>query len=119
MDIIIQETDKDILDVLKFALQEDGFEIVTVLGYNQDFIKLIDEIRPHVIILDYVLDGHISIQICQTIHKKFPHLPVIALSCNNNISTEYSKHGFADYIKKPFDLDLLYKILRKYIPAQK
>lgn len=114
--IIIQEVNEEILDVLRISLGEEDFEVFCVLGYDHDFIELIDEIRPHVVVLDYKLDGQASIQICQNIHDKHPHLPVIALSCNSNISDEYCKHGFADYIKKPFDLDLLFTILRKYIP---
>lgn len=55
---------------------------------------------------------------CNQIKAKYPHLPVIALSCNNNIHEVYSKFGFDDYISKPFDLDLLYRVLRKHISAQ-
>jgi DNA-binding response OmpR family regulator len=117
VNIIIQEVDKGILDVLKITLEEEGFEVFCALGYDHDFMKLIDEIRPHVVVLDYILDGLASIQICRNIHEKHPHLPVIALSCNSNISDEYCQNGFADYIEKPFDLDLLYKILRKHIPT--
>jgi hypothetical protein len=43
---------------------------------------------------------------------------VIALSCNYNIDKLYGENGFDDYIRKSFDLDLLYSILRKYIPGK-
>jgi DNA-binding response OmpR family regulator len=56
---------------------------------------------------------------CKLIKAKYPNLPVLALSCNNNIHDIYSLYGFNDYIKKPFDLDELYAILRKHIPDQK
>lgn len=117
-EIIIQETDEAILDVLKMALNLEGFEVETVLNYEYDFLALIQKTRPHVVMLDYVLDGKISIQIGKRIREKYPNLPIIALSCNSNIHEEYSKHGFDDYIPKPFDLDLLFSILRKYIPKK-
>ncbi|UKT63018.1 response regulator [Pedobacter mucosus] len=116
--IIVQETDEAILDVLKIALEMENFEFVSILNYDQDFLDLIDQKRPHVVVLDYLLDGESSIQMCERIHEVYPHLPVIALSCNNNINEVYSKYGFDDYIKKPFDLDHLYAVLRKYIPKQ-
>jgi hypothetical protein len=37
------------------------------------------------------------------------------VSCNGNIHEEYNKAGFDAYIKKPFDFDLLYHIVRKHI----
>jgi DNA-binding NtrC family response regulator len=65
--------------------------------------------------LDYKLDGHICIDMCHRIKEKYPHLPVIAMSCNCNIYEEYNKVGFDAYIEKPFDLDRLSYIVRKYI----
>ncbi|UKT63034.1 hypothetical protein [Pedobacter mucosus] len=50
--IIVQETDASILDVLKMALEAEGFEVVAVLSYDHDFLDLIDQKRPHVVILD-------------------------------------------------------------------
>ncbi|WP_316812341.1 response regulator transcription factor [Pedobacter heparinus] len=79
---------------------------------------MIDQCRPHVVMLDYRLNGEDAKQICYRIKSRYPHLPVIALSCNYNIDRLYGEGGFDDYIRKPFDLDLLYRVLRKYIPEK-
>ena len=118
MEIIIQETDQDILDILKYALEEEGYQVYALTDSAADFIALIEEHRPHVVMLDFRLDGKICLDILETIKEKYPHLPVIAMSCNHNINDEYSVNGFDDYISKPFDLDHLYRTLRKYIPKQ-
>jgi len=86
--IIVQDTDENIPDVRTLALQMGALRY-SHKNFDENLLDLIEQVRL-----------------------------VIALSCNNNINEEYSKHGFADYIKKPFDLDLLYKILRKHIPKQ-
>ncbi|MFP3335741.1 hypothetical protein SB761_34125, partial [Pseudomonas sp. SIMBA_064] len=67
----------------------------------------------------YRLDGSMSKQICFLIKEQYPHLPVIALSCNYNIDRLYGEGGFDDYIRKPFDLDKLYSVIKKYIPENK
>ena len=114
--IIVQETDASVLDILTYALQTEGFNVFPLLDCGEDFMELIEEVRPHVIVLDYKLNGQRSIEICQLIKVRFPHLPVLALSCNNNINEVFDRFGFDGYIKKPFDLDLLYKVLRAHIP---
>jgi DNA-binding response OmpR family regulator len=114
--IMLQEEDESILDVLKLALEMEGFKVIPVLHCDDDVIDLIEKTRPHVVMLDVKLDGKDCIDICHKIKAKYPHLPVIALSCNVNINEVYAKEGFDAYISKPFDLDLLYKILRKQLP---
>jgi DNA-binding response OmpR family regulator len=116
--VIIQDTDPSILDILTIALQMENFRVYSLLNFDNNFMEMIAERKPHVIMLDYRLDGKVCIEICHQVKAKYPHLPVIAMSCNSNINDEYDKFGFDDYIPKPFDLDHLYSILRKHIPKQ-
>jgi DNA-binding response OmpR family regulator len=113
--IIVQETDKEVMEALCLALKWKVllfFRLPTVMKITLDYIK---QIRPHIIMLYYKLDGHICMGMYRRIKESFPHLPVIAMSCNSNVHVEYNKAGFDAYIKKPFDLDLLYRIVRKYV----
>lgn len=114
--IIIQDTDKDILEVLSAALALEHFNVFSVMGYEIDLLGMIGHVRPHVVMLDYRLKGDECIRICREIKVRYPHLPVVAMSCNSNINEVFDRHGFDDYIKKPFDLDHLYAVLRKHIP---
>jgi DNA-binding response OmpR family regulator len=113
--VLIQETDQSVLDVLSIALEDEGFCVLGKLGFDAGFMGAIDKFRPHVVVLDYRLSGVESVRVCREIKKKYPQLPVLALSCNSNIHLEYNERGFDDYIRKPFDLGVLYKILRKHV----
>ena len=115
--IVVQDNDPDLLEVLKIALQDAGYNVFSTEGC-QDLLNHIDEFRPHVVMLDFKLSGRECIQTYKLIREKYPHLPVIALSCNNDLYKEYSRIGFDDYILKPFDLDDLYSILRKHLPGK-
>jgi DNA-binding response OmpR family regulator len=114
--IVVQDTDASVLDVLKAALEMEGFKAIPIVHCDDDVIDIIDKARPHVVMLDVKLDGKDCIDICHKIKAKYPHLPVIALSCNVNIHEQYASGGFDAYIKKTFDLDLLYRILRQHLP---
>ena len=114
--IVIQETDPAVLEILEIALTEAGFEVHATDHCAPDFLKIIATKQPHLVVLDFKLSGKEAIDVCDQIKRRFPHLPIIALSCNYNINQDYERHGFDDYIRKPFDLDLLVKILRRQIP---
>jgi DNA-binding response OmpR family regulator len=45
--IIIQDTDRDILDTLKIALELENFSVYAVLDQDSNFLEMIDEVRPH------------------------------------------------------------------------
>jgi DNA-binding response OmpR family regulator len=114
--IIIQETDRDILEVLYAALELEGFRVYALVDYDADFLKVIEQARPHVVMLDFRMTGENCKALCREIKARYPHLPVVAMSCNSNIDEVYDQHGFDDYIPKPFDLGHLYEVLRKHIP---
>jgi len=114
--IIVQDTDKHVLEVLTLALELENFNVYPLQDCEVNFIELIEQHRPHVVMLDFRIDGKKCMEILQTIKKSYPTLPVIAMSCNNNINTVAHAKGFDGYIEKPFDFDLLYRVLRKHIP---
>lgn len=115
--IFIQETDQHLLDVLTQALELKNYQVYAIHESDTDFLSLIEQMPPHVVMLDYKLKGQQCLEIFVEIKKAYPHLPLIALSCNHNINTVAMEIGFDDYIKKPFDLDHLYCTLRKHIKA--
>ena len=114
--IIVQETDSDVLDILTYALKEGGFDVYPISNCDENFLTIIEATKPHVVMLDFKLNGKECMRLLREIKARYPHLPVIAASCNSNINEEYNKIGFDDYIPKPFDLEYLYQTLRKHIP---
>jgi hypothetical protein len=49
--IIVQETNAAILDILTIALQMADFEVFAVTEADGNFLDLIDQVRPHVVVL--------------------------------------------------------------------
>ena len=116
--IIVHEADSNIRDILSYVLEEAGYHSILVADCD-DIIGLVSEFKPQVLVLDYIVSGIQSIKTCKEVKALFPHLPVIALSCNPKISKIYKNGGFDDYIPKPFDLDHLHDVLRKHTVAPK
>ena len=81
--IVVQDNDPDLLEVLTIALKDAGYNVFSTEGC-QDLLRHIDEFRPHVVMLDFKLSGKECIEAYKLIRGKYPHLPVIASSCNSD-----------------------------------
>lgn len=113
--ILVQETDAATLEVLTVALQMKGYRVCNLADQDENILDMIRRHRPKLVLLDCWLSHYSGKQISHWIKAHFPKLPVIAFSSDNHIDQEYHKLGFDGYLKKPFDLDVLYRAIRKYL----
>lgn len=112
---MIQEAGQATLDVVTAALEMEGYRVCSLTDNKENALELIRRNRPKLILLDCWLSNYSGRQIGQWIKAHFPALPVVAFSCDNEIEESYRQFGFDDYIKKPFDLDLLYRVVRRQV----
>jgi DNA-binding response OmpR family regulator len=117
--IMVQEEDAATLEVLTVALQMEGFQVLGLTDYSDNALEMIRRHRPKLVLLDCRLSNYSGKQICHWIKSHFRNLPVIALSCDNHIDEHYRELGLDDYLKKPFDLDQLYQVVRKQLVGYK
>lgn len=116
--ILIQDTDTDIREILRFVLEENHFHVMALVDC-ENIDRHITAFKPHIVMLDYKISGTECIRAHQVIKASYPGLPVIAMSCNGNIQDTYKESGFANYILKPFDLDELCRTLNKHLAIPK
>jgi two-component system phosphate regulon response regulator PhoB len=116
--ILIIEDDKDIRDTVTYALESEGYEVIS--SDNSKILKSIDKYNPDLILLDNWLTDWKSDANGQQLSKQLKsdpatnHIPVIIVSAVSNIA-EIAEAGLADgYLKKPFDLTNLNDIIKKH-----
>ena len=116
--ILVVEDDKDIRDTITYALQ-DKYEIIA--SESARILKNLTEINPDMILLDNWLTDWKSDANGQQLSKEIKgnsatsHIPIVMVSAVSNIK-EVTEAGLADgYLKKPFDLDDLKGIVKKFI----
>lgn len=112
--ILVCDDDLDILDILDYALTDSGWEVVKSYTVD-DIINKIEKARPSVIIMDNWIPGVGGIVATQAIkkHPVFSKIPVIYLTANNDIEKLASSAGADLALPKPFDLDVLTRLVEK------
>jgi len=116
MKILAVDDDKDIVEVIKIILEDEGYEVSTLTS-GIDVLKVIASIRPDLILLDVMLGGR---DICRQIktHKLFKNIPVVMISASHNLQNLLKKPGSPnDFISKPFDIDRLVKTVKAQFAA--
>ncbi|WP_121246605.1 response regulator [Mucilaginibacter phyllosphaerae] len=117
--ILVIEDDKDIRDTVTYALESEGYEVIS--SEHSRILKSLDQHQPDLILLDNWLTEWKSDANGQQLSRelktnpKTSHIPVIIVSAVNNVA-EIAKEGLSDgYLKKPFDLTELSAIVKKHI----
>jgi DNA-binding response OmpR family regulator len=119
--ILVAEDERDIRDLITFALQFSGFHVVQAVN-GEEAVKKVTEIKPDLILLDVRMPKMTGYEVCKVLkaNKKTKHIPIVFLSAKGQ-ETEISTGldlGAEDYFLKPFAPDELPKrvneILAKY-----
>jgi len=112
--IMVQENDEATLEVVTAALKMKGYRVCSLEDYNENAIERIRRYHPKLVLLDCWLGTHSGKKLGHWIKGHFRKLPIIAFSCDNQIEEQYRALGFDGYLKKPFDLEHLYDVVREH-----
>ena len=103
--ILIVEDEKDIRDLITYALQAKGYETISA-DDGEKALKMLKENKPDLVILDWMLPSVSGLEICRNIRRdeNIKNIPIIMLTAK---ITEDDKilgldSGADDYITKPF-----------------
>ena len=103
--VLIVEDEKNIVDILRFNLQKEGY--TTLEAYDgKAGLDLALEENPDLILLDLMLPVMNGFEVCRTIRDKGLNTPVLIITARE---TEQDKIlglelGADDYITKPFSI---------------
>jgi len=101
--IVIVEDEEDILELLEYNLQKEGYETIGFLN-TKNVQQLLEEERIDLLLMDRNLPGIEGSEFVEQIRAKGVQTPVIYLSAKNKESDieEGFERGADDYITKPF-----------------
>ncbi len=110
--ILVIDDDADIRKVLKANLELHKFHVMTAESWTEGQ-KALSVNNPDILILDLMLPDGDGVEICRTLRKQYPSLPIIMLTAKDKISDKVIglESGADDYVVKPFEtLELIARI---------
>jgi DNA-binding response OmpR family regulator len=116
--ILAVDDDSDILEVLRYILEDSGYEVETLSnGYN--LFSTIRAHQPDLILLDVMLGGLDGRELCKHLKavKETHDIPVILISASHYVSLGSLNQdgGPDDFIAKPFDIDVLLRSIKRQL----
>lgn len=108
--ILIVDDEIDILDFLSYNLRKEGFEVVTATN-GIDAIKIANETRPQLIILDIMMPEIDGIEVCRRLREQphFHNTTITFLTAREEDALQIKglDVGGDDYITKPIKPQVL------------
>lgn len=112
--ILLVDDEPDFVELLKFGLEKNGYNVVTANNGREALVKAEKE-RPDLILLDILMpqmDGYTALRELKS-RDETREIPVLVLTAKQGMEQLFSVEGITDYIMKPFnDEDLLLRIKR-------
>lgn len=118
MKILIAEDDKDMAKILKIYLEKNGYAVDNAFDGEEAIDKLTQD-RYDAVLLDWMMPRISGIEVCEFIKKN--NIPIKIMMLTANEGSAYEIRGLTigadDYLKKPFDIDILLIRLKKLVGA--
>jgi CheY-like chemotaxis protein len=110
--ILIIENDESVLEVLQEIFENEGYE-TRCYGQVEDIFTLVNDYKPDLVLLDYILPGINGGELCAQLKKdpETSHIPVVICSAYPQVMLSLGSYGCNAFIPKPFGLsDLVTQI---------
>ena len=122
--LLLVEDDRQLAELVRFHFDRAGFA-VTRTGDGEEALILAEEVRPDIVILDWMIEGISGIEVCRRLRRRpqTANLPIIMLTARGeeNDRVRGLETGADDYLTKPFSPKELVAragaVLRRVRPA--
>lgn len=103
--VLIVEDEKNIVDILRFNLQREGYRTLEAYDGKDGLDKAVSE-NPDLILLDVMLPQMNGFDVCRALRSHGSNVPVIILTAREEEADKVLglEIGADDYITKPFSM---------------
>ncbi len=112
--ILVVDDDPSLLRLLSLRLESAGYEVEAVESAEKA-LACLASFQPYLIITDLRMGGMDGMALFETVHSRYPALPVIILTAHGSIpdAVAATKRGVFGFLTKPFDTQQLMEQVEK------
>ncbi len=116
--VLVIDDDPALLAVVRAALEDAGYRVLTASNWEAQGVA--HEMQPALILLDIMMPGLDGVTLGVYLHtiSVTAAIPIVLMSAQvERLRNAETRHWANDYLAKPFDLNELYAIVARWIPA--
>ncbi|HEX2914523.1 MAG TPA: response regulator [Chloroflexia bacterium] len=116
--VLICEDDEGIIDVAQIVLEEMGYTVI-VQNDSTNIFARIEEVQPHLILLDLWMPGLSGAEITRRLKAdaRTQFIPIIIMSANRDTARIAQEAGADAFLAKPFDISALEEVVASHLRA--
>ena len=110
--ILVADDDVEVQEIVQSILTKEGYE-VSVAKDGNEAVNLARQVKPDLILLDYLMPGLSGLEVCQALKgdKETSSIPVLMVTAHPMEKERSLQAGAVDFIVKPVEkTDLLHRI---------
>lgn len=123
--ILIADDEPDIVEILKYNLQKEGYHVITAAD-GDDAIEKAKQHNPDLVVLDIMMPRKTGVEVCEILRAQpqFKETLIMFLTALNDEATQIKglTTGADDYISKPISpnvfLSKVASLLRRLKPSE-
>ncbi len=118
--ILIVDDDSELREAIVDTLMLTGY-VCLEASSGEAALEMLSKNRVDMVISDIQMDGMDGHTLLNTIHEKYPQLPVLLMTAYANINgaVRAMRDGAIDYLSKPFAPEVLLNQVSRYVPVSR
>jgi len=112
--LLVVDDEESIHLLYKEEFEDEGYEVYSAMS-GEEALKLFDEIKPDLVVLDINMPGIDGIEVLRQLKQKSPSTPVIISSAYPEYKQDLASWASDDYIVKSFDLTDLKESIKRHL----
>ena len=117
--ILIVDDDSSLREAICDTLMLAGYACVEA-GSGEEALQILSRRVADMVITDVQMDGMDGHKLLNSIHEKYPSVPVLLMTAYANINGAVAamRDGAVDYLSKPFAPEVLLNQVSRYVPVK-
>lgn len=114
--ILVIDDEPLIGDFIAEVLEEEGYRVITAVGGAQA-LAILATLSPQLILMDMFMPGMSAMELLEQIRVApgWQPIPVMLMSASTSVDALVQQHGFAGFLVKPFDIDVLLERVKEVL----